>query len=101
MGEPTPKEKPHGQDQPPDDQQAPRPRRHRRPLRRPRRLYRRLQVFRPPRGPGATVHRAVRQRLPARHWGVVLEGTRVIRYTDNGEDVIEAGDAYYAPPGHL
>ena len=37
----------------------------------------------------------------ARHWGVVLEGTLVIRYTDNSEDVIEAGEAYYAPPGHL
>ena len=36
----------------------------------------------------------------ARHWGVVLEGTLVIRYADNGEDVIEAGEAYYAPPGH-
>jgi hypothetical protein len=37
----------------------------------------------------------------ARHWGVVLEGTLVIRYRDNSEDVIEAGEAYYAPPGHL
>ncbi len=35
------------------------------------------------------------------HWGVVLEGTLAIRYTDNSEDVIEAGEAYYAPPGHL
>ena len=37
----------------------------------------------------------------ARHWGVVLEGTLVIRYTDNTEDIIEAGEAYYAPPSHL
>jgi hypothetical protein len=37
----------------------------------------------------------------AHHWGVVLEGTLVIRYTDNSEDVIEAGEAYFAPPGHL
>lgn len=37
----------------------------------------------------------------ARHWGVVLEGTVVFRYTDGTEEVIEAGDAYYAPPGHL
>jgi hypothetical protein len=37
----------------------------------------------------------------ARHWGVVLEGTLVIRYSDNSEDIIEAGEAYYAPPGHL
>jgi hypothetical protein len=35
------------------------------------------------------------------HWGVVLEGTLVFRYRDGGEDVIEAGEAYYAPPGHL
>jgi len=32
---------------------------------------------------------------------VVLEGTLVFRYRDGGEDVIEAGEAYYAPPGHL
>lgn len=37
----------------------------------------------------------------ARHWGVVLEGTLVYRYTDGTEDVIEAGEAYYARPGHL
>jgi hypothetical protein len=37
----------------------------------------------------------------ARHWGVVLEGTLVIRYTDNSEDIVEAGEAYYSPPGHL
>ena len=35
------------------------------------------------------------------HWGVVLEGTLVFRYTDGGEDVIKAGEAYYARPGHL
>ncbi|MGH9268798.1 MAG: cupin domain-containing protein [Acidimicrobiales bacterium] len=35
------------------------------------------------------------------HWGVVLEGTLVYRYTDGTEDVIEAGEGYYAPPGHL
>jgi hypothetical protein len=34
------------------------------------------------------------------HWGVVLEGTLVYRYTDGTEDVITAGEAYYAPPGH-
>ena len=33
------------------------------------------------------------------HWGVVLEGRLTFTYAD-GEDVIEAGDAYYAPPGH-
>lgn len=38
---------------------------------------------------------------PVRHWGVVLEGTVVFRYTDGSEDVIEAGEAYYARAGHL
>lgn len=37
----------------------------------------------------------------APHWGVVLEGSLVLRYTDGHEDVIEAGEAYYADPGHL
>jgi hypothetical protein len=33
------------------------------------------------------------------HWGVVLKGTLVYRYA-NEEDVITAGQAYYARPGH-
>jgi hypothetical protein len=33
------------------------------------------------------------------HWGVVLRGRLTFTYAD-GEDVIEAGGAYYAPPGH-
>jgi hypothetical protein len=37
----------------------------------------------------------------SRHWGVVLEGTMVFRYTDGSEDVIDAGEAFYARPGHL
>lgn len=37
----------------------------------------------------------------SRHWGVVLEGTLIFRYTDGREDVIEAGEAYHAPPGHV
>jgi hypothetical protein len=37
----------------------------------------------------------------AHHWGVVLEGSLVFRYTDGTQEVIEAGEAYYAPPGHL
>ena len=35
------------------------------------------------------------------HWGVVLKGTLVYRYADGTEDVVEAGQAYYARPGHL
>ena len=34
------------------------------------------------------------------HWGVVLKGK--LKYTTaDGETVIEAGEAYYVPPGHL
>jgi len=34
------------------------------------------------------------------HWGVVLKGK--LKYsTADGDTVIEAGDAYYIPPGHL
>lgn len=34
------------------------------------------------------------------HWGVVLSGRLTYRYTDGSVDVIEAGEAYYARPGH-
>jgi hypothetical protein len=34
------------------------------------------------------------------HWGYVLKGQMRIRYSDH-EEVIEAGDVYYMPPGHL
>jgi hypothetical protein len=34
------------------------------------------------------------------HWGVVLKGK--LKYTgDDGETIIEAGEAYYVAPGHL
>src|SRR6478609_6980679 len=33
------------------------------------------------------------------HWGYVLKGRVVVRYEDH-EEVLEAGDAYYMPPGH-
>lgn len=33
------------------------------------------------------------------HWGVVLKGQLIYRYAD-GEDVINAGEAYYIRPGH-
>jgi hypothetical protein len=36
-----------------------------------------------------------------RYEGVVLTGTLVYNYADGGQDVIQAGEAYYAPPGHL
>ncbi|GAA2203491.1 hypothetical protein [Sinomonas flava] len=39
-------------------------------------------------------------RCPCPHWGVVLEGRLTFHYADHDE-TFEAGDAYYAPPGHL
>src|SRR6186997_2129278 len=34
------------------------------------------------------------------HWGYVLKGRMTFRYADR-EEVFEAGDAFYAPPGHV
>ncbi|MEP7023528.1 MAG: cupin domain-containing protein [Actinomycetota bacterium] len=33
------------------------------------------------------------------HWGYVIKGTLTWRFADH-EEVLEAGDAFYAPPGH-
>jgi hypothetical protein len=36
------------------------------------------------------------------HWGYVLKGRMTFTYVDReGEEVFEAGDAFYLPPGHL
>ena len=34
------------------------------------------------------------------HWGYVLEGAINLRYSDGTEEVSEAGDQLYWPPGH-
>ena len=34
------------------------------------------------------------------HMGYVIEGKVKVTYTNGAEEVYEAGDAYYAPPGH-
>jgi len=34
------------------------------------------------------------------HWGYVFKGKMTARYADHDE-VFEAGDAFYAPPGHI
>jgi hypothetical protein len=39
-------------------------------------------------------------RCQSPHWGLVVTGKVVFRYPDHDE-VFQAGDAYYAPPGHL
>jgi hypothetical protein len=39
-------------------------------------------------------------RCQSPHWGYVFKGKVTFRYADHDE-VYEAGDAYYAPPGHI
>jgi hypothetical protein len=39
-------------------------------------------------------------RCQSPHWGYVVAGKVTFRYADRDE-VYEAGDAYYAPPGHI
>jgi hypothetical protein len=34
------------------------------------------------------------------HWGYVIKGTLTYRFADHDE-VTEAGDAFYTPPGHI
>jgi hypothetical protein len=38
-------------------------------------------------------------RCPCPHWGYVFKGRLTIRYADH-EEVLEAHDAFYLPPGH-
>ena len=35
------------------------------------------------------------------HWGYLFKGKIRFSYTDGSEDVISAGEAYYAPSGHV
>jgi hypothetical protein len=39
-------------------------------------------------------------RCQCEHWGVVTDGQITFRWADRDETYV-AGDAYYAPPGHL
>src|ERR1700694_2507602 len=39
-------------------------------------------------------------RCQCEHWGVVTEGQLTFRWVDHDETYV-AGDAYFAPPGHL
>ena len=39
-------------------------------------------------------------RCQCEHWGVVTEGQLTFRWADHEETYV-AGDAYFAPPGHL
>ena len=39
-------------------------------------------------------------RCQSPHWGYVFSGKVTFKYADH-EETYEAGDAYYAPPGHI
>jgi hypothetical protein len=43
---------------------------------------------------------APEDRCQCPHWGYVLKGRFTLRFADRDE-VFEAGDAFYAPPGHI
>ena len=34
------------------------------------------------------------------HWGYILEGVMLLKYDSGKEDLLKAGDVFYAPPGH-
>ena len=38
---------------------------------------------------------------PCPHWGYVLRGSFVVRYTDGHEETVSAGDGFYLQPGHV
>ncbi len=40
------------------------------------------------------------ERCQSPHWGYILKGSMTFRYPDR-EEVFEAGDAFYTPPGHV
>jgi hypothetical protein len=50
--------------------------------------------------PAALFQGLPQDRCQCPHWGLVVSGRLEMRYPDRTE-VYEAGDAYYAPPGHL
>jgi mannose-6-phosphate isomerase-like protein (cupin superfamily) len=39
-------------------------------------------------------------RCQSEHWGYVISGSVTFKYADRDE-IYEAGDAYFAPPGHI
>jgi hypothetical protein len=50
--------------------------------------------------PAQFFHGLPEDRCQCRHWGVVQSGQITFRWADR-EETYGAGDAYYAPPGHL
>jgi hypothetical protein len=39
-------------------------------------------------------------RCPCPHWGYIVKGRVTVRYAGH-EEIYEAGDAFYMPPGHI
>jgi hypothetical protein len=37
---------------------------------------------------------------PVEHWGYIFTGQVRVEYTDGSEEILNAGDAFYIPPGH-
>jgi hypothetical protein len=50
--------------------------------------------------PAELFHGLPDDRCQCPHWGVVLRGKLTYRYADGTQDVIRAGEAYYARPSH-
>ena len=40
------------------------------------------------------------ERCQSPHWGYIIKGSMTFRFPDR-EEVFEAGDAFYTPPGHV
>jgi hypothetical protein len=49
--------------------------------------------------PAPLFHGLPDDRCQCPHWGYVIKGKMTFRFADR-EETYEAGDAYYAPPGH-
>ena len=63
------------------------------------RIHGRLQSYSEDSDPAALFKGLPDDRCQSPHWGHVVSGKVAFRYDDR-EEVYEAGDAYYTPPGH-
>jgi hypothetical protein len=59
-----------------------------------------FELFREDMDPAPLFRGLPDDRCQCAHWGYVVSGRLTFRYADR-EEVYEAGDAYYAPPGHI
>ena len=35
------------------------------------------------------------------HWGYIVEGQLLMKYDDGSEEILQEGDVFYMPPGHV